>query len=131
MSTYAAKDSVFMYDSHKIEARRIVNVHSVALLLQALFSAVHDAQNLQFTLSEASQLARKSRDAWQVSVVNSEPPDVFWENLAVSEGTIRFKEWTAGCKSHICPCPVKETSWASTACPLWVPSDCECTTLLA
>ncbi|CAE7720167.1 gpmB [Symbiodinium sp. CCMP2592] len=49
MSTYAAKNSIFMYDSHKIE----------------------------------------------VSVVNSEPPDVFWENLAVSEGTIRFKEWIA------------------------------------
>ena len=31
----------------------------------------------------------------EASVVHSEPPDVFWENLAVQDTTIRANEWTA------------------------------------
>ena len=42
MSTYAAKDSIFMYESQKIEARCVVKVHSVSLIRRRLRSLLLD-----------------------------------------------------------------------------------------
>ena len=36
-------------------------------------------------------------------MVQSEPPDVFWENLAVAETTIHRNEWTAGVETMTSP----------------------------